>query len=113
LKAREVRGRVVATYKQRPEEPISNATVKLLKCFEGDCNTIAEVTADGSGRFSIERIKSGEYEIVASAPNFDPVWVRLKVRGKSTSKKEEIVFGLEPGLECCAGWAKVLRTDVK
>jgi hypothetical protein len=109
LKAAEVRGRVVATYKQRPEEPIPNATVKLLKCFEDDCQTVAEVTADESGRFSIEGIKSGEYDIVASATHFERVWVKLKVRGKSGNKKKELVFGLEPGLDCCAGWAKVRK----
>ena len=109
LKAAEVRGRVLATYKQRPEEPIPNAAVKLLKCFEGDCQTIAEVTADEGGLFSIEGIKAGEYDIVASATHFERVWVKLKVRGKSGYRKKEIVFGLEPGLDCCAGWAKVRK----
>jgi hypothetical protein len=113
LKAAAVRGRVVATYEQRPEEPIANATVKVMKCLEGDCQTIAELTADENGRFSIEGIKSGEYEIVASARHFQEIWVKLKVRGRSTDKKEEIVFGLEPGLACCAGWAKVEKANAK
>ncbi|MCA1592267.1 MAG: carboxypeptidase-like regulatory domain-containing protein [Acidobacteria bacterium] len=109
LKEAAVRGRVVATYKQRAEEPIPNATVKLMKCVEGDCQTITEVTADESGHFSVEGVKPGEYDIVASATHFERVWVKLKVRGRSRDRNKEIVFGLEPGLDCCTGWAKVRK----
>ncbi len=108
LKAAEVRGRVIAVDKQGVEEPIPNATVKLLKCIEGDCRAISEVTVDEGGRFFIEGIRSGEYDIVASATHFERVWVKLKVSGRARSKGE-IVFALGPGVDCCAGWAKVRK----
>lgn len=109
IKAPAVRGRVVAAFEQRAEEPIPNASVKLLKCVDGDCQTIAEVQTDESGRFSIERVKPGEYDIVATVTHFEKVWVGLKVNGKSGDRSKEIVFGLGPGLNCCAGWAKVRK----
>ena len=109
LKVSHIRGQVVATSNYRPneEEPIPNANVKVLKCDNGlDCQTVAEVAADENGRFAIEGVKSGRYELKASALNFQAVVVGLKLQG-SRGKKKEIVMALDPSLDCCAGDAKV------
>jgi hypothetical protein len=109
LKVTEIRGQVVATSKLRPsvEEPMSNASVKVLKCYAGECQTVAESTTDERGRFTIEGVKPGKYELEASATHFQRVVVGLKVSGGSGGKKKEIVMALEPGMDCCAGRAEV------
>jgi hypothetical protein len=79
---------------------------------DGDCEKVSEARADASGQFSIEGVKSDDYELVASAPNFQRVWVKLKYKAKLNAKKE-IVFGLEPTLDCCAGFAEMRKINAK
>ena len=112
LKAGQIKGRVLFTVNDQPREPIPGATITLLKCVDGNCQTVADAKADSRGQFSIEGVKSDEYDLLASAPNFQRVWVKLKFKAKHNTE-EEIIFGLEPTLDCCAGFAQIRKLKAK
>ena len=111
LKASEIRGRVIAIYKSKPdfEEPIPNAVVEILNCSGGDCQTIGHVVTDEGGHFDIKGVRSGNYELSAIANGFQKVVVGLKLNSGSGGKNKEIIMALEPGLDCCAGEAKIRK----
>jgi hypothetical protein len=79
---------------------------------DGDCQKVAEARADANGQFSMEGVKSDEYDLVASAPNFQRVWVKVRLKAKH-NPKNEIIFGLEPTLDCCAGFAEMRKSNAK
>ena len=110
LKVKVIRGQVVAPWRNT-EEPITNATVKILKWRDEQYHSIAEVKANDQGQFVIENVPSGEYEIEASAIGFSPLQVGLKLSKSSDSKtNKEIIMVLEPKIEGCPGWAEVRKS---
>ena len=115
LKVAQIRGQVVATYKQRPkvEDPISGATVKVLKCRDGECETVAEATTDQNGRFNIDGVKPGEYDLEATATAFQRIVVGLKLHHSYAGRGREIAMALEPSADCCAGTAVLRRLKTK
>lgn len=61
IKAKDFSGQVFAVFELRPndKEPFPQATIKLLKRTDDGDKFIAEVIADGDGRFSLENVKFG------------------------------------------------------
>jgi hypothetical protein len=98
--------------KQIPDfnDPLPKAAIKLLKRIDGDDKVVAQTVADESGRFSIEKVKAGKYFLKAEFPNFDSVWVLIKIVGGSHRKKDKIIIALAPSLGCCDGYAKVQKS---
>ena len=114
IKAKGFSGQIfsIAYDKQIPDfnSPLPKATLKLLKRTEGEDKVVAEVVADESGRFSLENVKTGKYFLKAEFPNFESVWVRIKISEGSSKRKDKIIIALAPGLTCCDGYAKVQKS---
>ena len=115
LKARGFSGQVIAAYDTRPDDrdPIEKATVKLLKRTNNGDKIFAEITTDVNGRFAVENLKPGKYILEVSATHFETVVTEIKVLESSNQKKDELLVGLQPSLDCCAGYAKVQKTKKK
>ncbi len=114
IKAKGFSGQVFAVIESRPndKQPFPQATIKLLKQTDDGDKLIAEVVADGNGRFSLENVKAGKYILVADAPNFQAVWTEIKIVRSSSGKKDEIEIGLDPSVtDCCVGYAKVQKAN--
>ena len=111
IKANGFNGRVFAVSEANPnyKEPFPRATVKLLKRIDDGDKLIAEITTDETGRFSLETVKAGKYILEASAPNFYKIVTEIKIVPSSSRRKDVLEIGLEPGLECCGGYAKKLE----
>lgn len=117
LETPEVRGRVVATDRQKPKEetPIAGAVVRLLKCDQivgVPCRIIANATSDEGGNFLIEGVDKGKYMLDVSAARYQGLTIGTLVKGGSKGKKE-MVISLESGQHCCAGQAKVRKVKSK
>jgi hypothetical protein len=98
---------VVVSIPNGGDEPISEATLELSKCRSGECNKVAEVTADKKGRFRFENIRSGRYELAAKATGFKRYTATVFVRRHpGVQGGLQIRIGLEAGLGC-GGWAKL------
>ena len=110
IKANGFSGQVFAVSEANPnfKEPFPQATIKLSK-RTNKLQLILVVTTDESGRFSLENIKAGKYILEASAPNFYKVLTEIRIVVSSSRKKDVLEIGLEPGITCCAGYAKVLK----
>ena len=115
MKARGFSGQVIAAYDTRPDDrdPIEKATVKLLKRTNNGDKIFAEITTDVNGRFAVENLKPGKYILEVSATHFETVVTEIKVLESSNQKKDELLVGLQPSLDCCAGYAKVQKTKKK
>lgn len=117
LETPEVRGRVVATDRQKPKEetPIAGAFVRLLKCDQivnVPCRIVATATSDEGGSFVIEGVEKGKYMLDVGAARFQRVTIGTLVKGGSKGKKE-IVISLESGKRCCPGRAEVRKVKSK
>jgi uncharacterized protein YcfJ len=117
LETPEVRGRVMATDRQKPKEetPIVGAVVRLLKCEQiagTPCRIIATSTSDEGGRFMIEGVDAGKYMLDVGAARFQPLTIGTQVTGRSKGKKE-IVISLESERRCCAGRAEMRKVKSK
>lgn len=114
IKAKTFSGQIFSVVydRQQPDfdSPLPKATIKLLKRIDGEDKVVAQTVADESGRFSIEDVKAGKYFLKAEFPNFDSVWVLIKIAGGSRRKKDRIIIALAPGLSCCDGYAKVQKS---
>ena len=89
-------------------EPIPEATLELSNCRAGECEKVAEVTADMKGRFRFENLKLGRYELKAKAQGFKhyTTTVFVRRRAKAVGDARHILIGLEAGIGC-GGWAKL------
>lgn len=111
LKAKGFDGQVIAAYDTRPNDrdPIGKATVKLLKRTGDGDEVIAEAMTDENGHFEVENIKPGKYILEVSATHFEKIVTQLKIVKSSNRNADEILVGLQPSLDCCAGYAKVQK----
>ena len=91
--------------------PLPKAALKLLQRIDDKDKVVAELNTNDLGEFVYEKIKPGTYFLkVEHPPNFDSVWVRIKISVLSHRKKDKIIIALAPGLSCCGGYIKVQKT---
>lgn len=98
---------VVVSIPNGGDEPIPEATLELSKCRSGECNKVADATADKKGRFRFENVRTGRYELTARATAFKHYTTTVLVRRRAgVPGGRQILIGLEAGLGC-GGWAKL------
>jgi len=95
---------VVSESKTDYKEPLPKATVRLK---DRNDKVIAELVTDENGNFSLETVKAGTYIFEVEARYYTKVLTEIKIRKKSNKKDDRLVIGLEPGLVCCGGFAKI------
>jgi len=115
LKVPAVRGRVVVSWKGSEEESVPHASIELLREVNDEWQTIAKVTADGTGNFDIPNIRPGTYDVYARVDLFRETWARIKVvkASKSQMLEKQLVLVVEPLLQGACGDARVEKRKYK
>ncbi|MBR2497525.1 MAG: carboxypeptidase-like regulatory domain-containing protein, partial [Parabacteroides sp.] len=69
-----------AVIEKRTNEPIEQATVRLLG--EKDSSMIGGVATSRNGRFTLKNIKKGNYLLHISFVGYEPLFQPLRITGK-------------------------------
>lgn len=116
VKARGFVGRVVfAVSESRAndnEEGLQGVTIKLLQPDGDEEKIVYQIVTDTDGRFKIKDVKPGKYTLVAESLHAIVVATKIKtLKSSRRGRNDELDIGLSPIIECCAGYAKVRKSN--